>query len=564
MGLGIPLAAGDVGPAFVGAALGAALAVVALRPGGTARRHAALAIVAFALALRLAIASLLHAGSAAAGRAGFITGDDAAYARLSWAFVEFLRGSPQPPYVPPYWAGDAYLFGAFVYFESAVFAVFGPRVLVVEFFNAAFACLTLALVFDTTRRVFGARPAILAVSLIAVYPSLVLWSSLNLKDSLALLLTTLVLWALQRFHARPHPGALVAAFIALLLLQSLRPYLVAILTVVLVAGVLITPSAARAQRVRWGAATAFSCALLLWASGTASAWLGVETLRTFEATRQAMAVGARTAYQTPLPLLVREGDRFIVTAPARAPTAPAPSEPTREPRTEPPPSPAYVSGIEAAPTGRLLLAASSSAPSRSAPGETTTLVVSPGARLLLVTGSGAPPPATADLVPVRPGDVIVVAGGASTSAKQVTPRPLELPSTEAPIRIERAALAGSEDLAVIARTITYAPKGLAYALFAPFPWEVRRTLDLLVLPEMALWYVILFSAAWTAWGARRRWRHFAHVLLFIFAIVGILALVEGNVGTLFRHRAMVIPFVIILASPALASALARLIANRAS
>jgi hypothetical protein len=47
------------------------------------------------------------------------------------------------------------------------------------------------------------------------------------------------------------------------------------------------------------------------------------------------------------------------------------------------------------------------------------------------------------------------------------------------------------------------------------------------------------------------------LIFFVGGTLIIFALVEGNVGTLFRHRAMVVPFVLILASPAFALALSR-------
>ncbi len=107
------------------------------------------------------------------------------------------------------------------------------------------------------------------------------------------------------------------------------------------------------------------------------------------------------------------------------------------------------------------------------------------------------------------------------------------------------------------RTIAYLPKGLAYALFAPFPWDLRRTLDALTVPEMLTWYVLFVAAVWTAWIDRRRWRTLAPLLAFVIGMMFVFALAEGNVGTLFRHRGMVIPTVAVLAAPTLVALAAR-------
>ncbi len=105
--------------------------------------------------------------------------------------------------------------------------------------------------------------------------------------------------------------------------------------------------------------------------------------------------------------------------------------------------------------------------------------------------------------------------------------------------------------AVTVRTITYLPIGLASALFAPFPWSVQRAADLAVLPEMLVWYVVL-AAVIGVLRERPRWSHLAPVVLFALGGFAILALAEGNVGTLYRHRAMFIPWIFVLAAPALA------------
>ncbi len=37
------------------------------------------------------------------------------------------------------------------------------------------------------------------------------------------------------------------------------------------------------------------------------------------------------------------------------------------------------------------------------------------------------------------------------------------------------------------------------------------------------------------------------IVVYIFVMMVVLAFIEGNIGTLFRHRAMVLPFMFILA-----------------
>ena len=111
------------------------------------------------------------------------------------------------------------------------------------------------------------------------------------------------------------------------------------------------------------------------------------------------------------------------------------------------------------------------------------------------------------------------------------------------------------------QTVSYLPTGLVYALLAPFPWAARRPQELVAAPEMLFWYVLVVAAGVTAWRERRRWRPLAPPAAVAVALIVVLALAEGNVGTLFRHRGMVVPVVAMLASPTLAAMIARAVAR---
>jgi hypothetical protein len=99
-----------------------------------------------------------------------------------------------------------------------------------------------------------------------------------------------------------------------------------------------------------------------------------------------------------------------------------------------------------------------------------------------------------------------------------------------------------------------------YALFAPFPWRAELLADLASIPDTLAWYSLIGAMAFTAWRFRSRWRYFAPSLLFVLGLLLLFALVEGNVGTLLRHRALFMPFAVVVGSPAIAALIARLTA----
>ena len=109
------------------------------------------------------------------------------------------------------------------------------------------------------------------------------------------------------------------------------------------------------------------------------------------------------------------------------------------------------------------------------------------------------------------------------------------------------------------RTLSYLPRGLAYAFFAPFPWAADRLIDVLVVPDTLMWYLLLTCGMWSISTHRRRWRAFLPAALFVLGTMLLFALFEGNVGTLYRHRAItVVPVLAILAAPGLTALRRRL------
>ena len=71
--------------------------------------------------------------------------------------------------------------------------------------------------------------------------------------------------------------------------------------------------------------------------------------------------------------------------------------------------------------------------------------------------------------------------------------------------------------------------------------------QIIVIPEMLLYYLLL-PAMFLGWRfiIRDKVKEGGLIIVYIFLMMLVLAFVEGNIGTLFRHRAMVLPFMFIL------------------
>lgn len=95
--------------------------------------------------------------------------------------------------------------------------------------------------------------------------------------------------------------------------------------------------------------------------------------------------------------------------------------------------------------------------------------------------------------------------------------------------------------------IFFVPVALLVAWLAPFPWQIGSASQIIALPEMLLYYLLL-PAMFSGWKfiIRHKIREGGIICIYIFTMMLVLAFVEGNIGTLFRHRAMVLPFMFIL------------------
>ncbi len=530
------------------------------------RRFTLSSLILLAYALRAAVAVILYQGSLSAGRNGFITGDDSDYAVVAWGIVRYLSGSPQPPWVPPFWNGYTHILGTWVYLESALFWFFGPNVPLAEILNAGFGSAAIILIYSIAHRLLRETEALAAAAIVAFYPSLVLWSGLNLKDALSLFFIALVLWLLVRFQARPAFWVLLGAYVLLFPMESLRRYIFAGFAILIPATVALSPRLRPWQRGAWGViAVAMSFGLFQMSEHNTSTVQLISpspgTLQTLERSRQAMSVGARTGFQDLPPLRANEGDTFVVTRfssnTGQSPSA-SPASPATVAGTQPSPSPlASADPNQVAVAGGSSVGTGSSSQGEAVPPANRVVYVPPGSHVVVAlatagldASAAAPEPSlNPDVVVVRPGDLVIFGAPGTSPAPPAQRRTLALqPETKPTIRLAPA-IEPTE--AAVPRTAAYLPRGLAYALFSPFPWAIERSLDFLTVPEMLFWYLMLAVLPWSLWRDRTRWAQFAPLAMYVAGMLLILALAEGNYGTLFRHRGMIIPVAIVLAAPGL-------------
>ena len=116
-------------------------------------------------------------------------------------------------------------------------------------------------------------------------------------------------------------------------------------------------------------------------------------------------------------------------------------------------------------------------------------------------------------------------------------------------RVSNSGFGGDVDITDPQAALSFLPIGLLYVLFAPFPWEVTNLRQLITLPEMIIWWLLVPLMIKGFWYAvRHRLKESFAIITFTVGLTLVYALYQSNVGTAYRHRAQLYVFFVIFIS----------------
>jgi 4-amino-4-deoxy-L-arabinose transferase-like glycosyltransferase len=111
----------------------------------------------------------------------------------------------------------------------------------------------------------------------------------------------------------------------------------------------------------------------------------------------------------------------------------------------------------------------------------------------------------------------------------------------------KSAFSGEIDVSTPTGALAALPVGLAYLLFAPFPWAISGLRQVLTLPETLAWYALMPSLLrGLRFTLRERFRAALPILVFATTLTIAYAIFQSNVGTAYRQRTQVTMFFFIL------------------
>ncbi|MFN0277443.1 MAG: hypothetical protein ACKVRN_02460 [Pyrinomonadaceae bacterium] len=118
--------------------------------------------------------------------------------------------------------------------------------------------------------------------------------------------------------------------------------------------------------------------------------------------------------------------------------------------------------------------------------------------------------------------------------------------------LARVADSGFEKDADVSTTegaLSAIPLGLAYLMFAPFPWQAVNLRQAITIPEVLVWWAMIpFLIIGLNYSIRNRLRNAFPILIFSLLLTLSYSIFQGNVGTAYRQRTQIQVFLFILIS----------------
>jgi len=103
--------------------------------------------------------------------------------------------------------------------------------------------------------------------------------------------------------------------------------------------------------------------------------------------------------------------------------------------------------------------------------------------------------------------------------------------------------AADADVSTLGGALSLLPVGLTYFFFAPFPWQLGSIRQSLAIPETLFFYTLVPGIiTGVLFLFRKRLSESIGVLLVTMTVTFGYAIGQGNIGTLYRHKAQVIGF----------------------
>ena len=168
--------------------------------------------------VRVLLALLIHPFSEALD----LEWDAGWYDELGWKIAQVWRTGHLASFVDVH--GWDYQAPLYIYFNALVYTVLGHNLLAIRVINSFLGTLTGILTYFIAERSYGVKVAKVALVLTTFFPSMVFWSTQNLKDTMVVFSVCLVVWAYLELRDESfNPLYILLLVVCPLALMQVRP-----------------------------------------------------------------------------------------------------------------------------------------------------------------------------------------------------------------------------------------------------------------------------------------------------------------------------------------------------
>lgn len=174
-------------------------------------------IFIFGLIIRILLGVGMHIGLKSMGRQeGALFNDDGGWPKFGYEIVQYYKGEVDSIYDP---YGERNIFADFL---GILYYLFGCSPLLSKLVNMVLSVSTGIVIFYIARACFNTKIAKISASVFMFWPSIILWSVLNLKDTMTIFFIASVILSAILFLKKNNPGYLFFLCLFLAGLFSIR------------------------------------------------------------------------------------------------------------------------------------------------------------------------------------------------------------------------------------------------------------------------------------------------------------------------------------------------------
>lgn len=182
--------------------------------------------------------------------------------------------------------------------NAGLFLVFGPAMVAPAVVNIFLSAWTALPIYSLSRAVLPDQRGVarLAAGLTVLFPSLVLWSTLNIREAPTILTTACAVYFLVRLQQKADGASLVGVVVSLGVLTLFREYLTSLVGMAGAAGVLMGRSRSPVRSLALGSLLLLGLTFAFQNLGLGASLTGEPSLERAQLLRESFQVGAGSAY----------------------------------------------------------------------------------------------------------------------------------------------------------------------------------------------------------------------------------------------------------------------------